>query len=228
VLRTAVSVTAAAIAATCGLAACGPVQMGAAAIVGNHRISTATLASEISNLQQVYRAAGKARVQLQFPQSQTAQQVLGWLVRLRVRDEMAVRNHVTVTPRESQQALAKIAAQARQDTANSVPLGVLAAANGLPPNLLPQLGRYQAIQDALLNRLDGGKLPADNAALQRLGQQLNRMQCRAAKSLHIRINPQFGRIDYSQLSIVPAATTLSAPQVPSPAPTSSPQYTPAC
>lgn len=226
-LRTALSVTAAAIAATCALAACGPVQLGAAAIVGDQRISTATLANEVSNLQQGYRA-GHGKVRLQFPRSQTPQQVLGWLVRLRVREQMAVRNHVTVTPGESQQALANIAAQARQNGASSVPLGVLAAANGLPPDLLPELGRYQAIQNALLNRLDGGKLPTASAALQRLGQQLNHEQCVAAKSLHIRINPQFGRMDYSQLSIVPAATTLSAPQVPSPSPTTPPQYTPAC
>jgi hypothetical protein len=200
--------------------------MGAAAIVGNQRISTSALASQVSNLQQTVRA-GKGKIQLQFPQSQAPQQVLAWLVRMRVREQMAIRNHVTVTPRQSQQALAAIAAQARQN-GNGVTLAMLAAANGLPPDLLGQLGRYQAIETVLLNRLDGGKLPTAQAALQRLGQQINHEQCVAAKSLHIKINPQFGRMDYGQFSIVPAAVTLSAPQVPSPAPTSSPLYTPPC
>jgi SurA-like N-terminal domain len=221
------AMTAAALAATCALAACGPVQMGAAAIVGNKRISSATLASEVSNLQQGYRA-GRGKVQLQFPQSQAAQQVLGWLVRFDVREEMAARNNVTVTHRESQQALATIAAQARQSGASSVPLPALAAANGLPPDLLPELGRYQAIQTQLLNQMDGGKLPTSNAALQQLGQQFNHEECLAAKSLNIKVNPQFGQLDYRQLSIVPAATTLSAPQRPSPSPTSAPQLRPAC
>jgi hypothetical protein len=31
-------------------------------------------------------------------------------------------------------------------------------ANGLPPDLLPELGRYQAIESALVRKLDGGRL----------------------------------------------------------------------
>ena len=35
----------------------------------------------------------------------------------------------------------------------------LAVANGLPPDMLPDLGRYQAIENTLVDRLDGGTLP---------------------------------------------------------------------
>ena len=55
-LRTSTAVTAAAIAATCALAACGPVRMGSAAILGNERISATTLSNEVANLQQAYQA----------------------------------------------------------------------------------------------------------------------------------------------------------------------------
>jgi hypothetical protein len=71
VLRTALSVTAAAVAAACGLAACGSVQLGAAAIVGNQRISTATLTAQVSSLESVLQT-NKAKIQLQFPRSQSA------------------------------------------------------------------------------------------------------------------------------------------------------------
>jgi hypothetical protein len=215
-------VAAAALAATCVLAACGPVRMGSAAIVGDQRISATTLGNEVANLEQAYQA-NKSKIQLQFPLSQAPQQVLAWLLRFKVRDQMAIRNHVAVSNGESQRALAAIAAQAG-------PTGLknLAVANGLPPDLLPALGRYAAIQNALVARLDGGKAPTSPAAQTAIGNQLNRRQCEAAKSLNILINPQFGRLDYGLLSIIPAANTLSAPQSPSPASTARPALTPPC
>jgi hypothetical protein len=201
--------------------------MGAAAIVGSQRISTAELTTQVSNLETALRNSN-GKVQPQFQPSQAAQEVLAWLVRFRVRDQMAVRNHVTVTTGESQRALASIAAQASQGGSGNVPLAQLAAANGLPPEMLPELGRYQAIQDQVVSRLDGGTLPSAQADLQTLGQKFNHEQCIAAKTLNIKVNPQFGQLDYGQLSVIPAAQTLSAPQTPSPSPTAKPQLTPAC
>jgi hypothetical protein len=224
VLRTSITVAAGSLAALAALAACGPVQMGSAAITGNEGISSATLTNEVANLKNTYQAS-KGGIQLQFPLSQAPQQVLSWLVRFRIREQMAVRNGITVTPVESQRALAAIAAQARQ---NNTTLPRLAVANGLPPDLLPELGRYQAIESALVRRLDGGTLPASQSALSSLSQKLDTIQCHAAKSLAIKVNPQFGRMDYSQLSIIPAALKLSAPQGGVPTPTTKPQLTPPC
>ena len=221
-LRTAVSVTAAAIAATCALAACGPVRMGSAAILGNERITSTTLTDQVANLQQAYQA-NKSKIQLQFPLSQAPQEVLAWLVRFRVRDEMATRNHVKVSSGQSERALASIAAQA-----GSSGIKNLAVANGLPPDMLPALGRYEAIQNALVARMDGGTLPKSTAAQQRLGAALTLRQCRAAKALNIMVNPRFGQVDYSQLSIIPAATALSAPVTPSPSPSTRPALKPPC
>ena len=221
-LRTAVSVTAAAIAATCALAACGPTQMGSAAILGNQRIASTTLSDQVANLQQWYQAH-KSKIQLQFPLSQAPQEVLSWLVRFRVRDEMAARNHVKVNSGQSERALAAIAAQAG-------PSGIknLAVANGLPPDLLPDLGRYEAIQNALVAKMDGGTLPKSTAAQQALGAALTLRQCRAAKAMNIRVNPRFGQLDYSQLSIIPAANALSAPVTPAPSPSTRPALKPPC
>jgi peptidyl-prolyl cis-trans isomerase SurA len=221
VLRTSITMTVAAAGAVALLSACGSVQMGAAAITGSQRISAATLTNEVANLDSAYQASNGA-IQLQFPKSQAPQEVLSWLVRFGIRDEMAARNGITVTPAQSQQALASVRAQAQQ---NHLTLPQLGVANGLPPDLLPALGRYQAIEVALVSKLDGGKLPSSSSALSALGQRFNTMQCRAAKSLDIRINPQFGQLDYGQLLIVPAPLTLSAPQIPSPPPSPKPQLT---
>lgn len=222
-LRTPI-IAAAAVAALTVLSACGTVQMGSAAITGSNGISVATLHNQVRNLDAAYKA-GNGRIRLQFPASRIPQQVLSWLVRFRIRDEMAARRGITVTPGESQRALAAVQAQARRSGAT---LTQLAVANGLPPDLLPALGRYQAIQVKLVSQFDGGKLPTSQSALQALSNRLNREQCLAAKSLSIRINPQFGKLDYRQLAVVPAASTLSAPAGALPSPSAPAQPGPAC
>jgi len=229
VLRTPITLTAAALAAALALTACGNVQLGAAAVTHTSRIPTATVSAEVNNLDAAYKA-DKAKVQLQFPASQMPQQVLSWLLRFRVREQMAARNHLTITRAETQSALASASAQAKQ---SGVTLTDLAVANGIPPDQINELGRYVAIQNQLLARLDGGTLPTASAALQTLGTQFNTYQCRAAKSMGIRVNPQFGQLDYSQVSVIPAPAKLaaaphSASPSPSASPTPSPQLTPAC
>ena len=215
-LRTPITLTAAALAAALALSACGTVRLGAAAVTNTSRVPTATVAAEVNNLDAAYQAH-KAKVQLQFPVSQMPQQVLSWLLRFRVREQMANRNHLTITGREVQAALASATAQARQ---SRVTLTELAIANGVPPNQLPELGRYVAIQNELLDRLDGGKLPTASGALQTLGSTFNQYQCRAAKSMGISVNPQFGQLNYNGYQIVAAPPAVARTQVPSPAPSS--------
>ncbi len=106
-------------------------------------------------------------------------------------------------------------------------------ANGVPPDQLPELGRYVAIQNELLARLDGGKLPDRLRGAAVPGHPFNTYQCRAAKSMGIQVNPQFGELDYSQVSVIAAPDKLAAaPGTASPSPsasaTASPQLTPHC
>jgi SurA N-terminal domain len=226
--RTSIKLAGAMLTAGLAVAACGQVKMGSAAIVGNGAISSSTLSAQVSDLNSSYQA-DKRKVQLQFPASQMPQQVLGWLVRFRVRDRLAERQHITVTPSDVQKALDAITAQIRQG-GNTATLSEVAVANGLPPDMLSDLGRYQAIETNLLNRLDGGKLPSQTSAQQALQTTFTTSECRAAKSLDIKINPQFGLLDYSNYAVVPAPTTLSKPQpaaAASPTPTAT-QTTPHC
>src|ERR1035437_7168203 len=106
---------AAALAAGAVLTACGPIKMGAAAVMTSQRISTSTLAAEVSNLNQGYLKY-KGKITLQYPVSQLPQQVLGWLVRFRVRDQLAAARGIRVTPAQVQSALAAITSQAQSAT----------------------------------------------------------------------------------------------------------------
>ena len=226
--RTPMTLAAVMLAAGITVAACGTVKMGAAAITTSQRISTTTLSAQVANLNAAYQAH-KSHVQLQFPASEMPQQVLSWLVRFQVGDQLAVQHGITVTATEGQEALAAISASLRQNGSNETLLEA-AVANGLPPDLLDQLGRYQAIQTKLLNRLDGGQQPASTAGQAALQAEFNKTQCRAAKSLNIQINPQFGAFDYSSVSVVLTPSGLSKPATPAPAPspTAKPVLTPPC
>jgi hypothetical protein len=227
VLRTSITLTAAALAGVLMLSACGSVKLGAAAVSDNQRISSATVTAEVNNLNQAY-LADKAKIQLQFPASQMPQEVLSWLLRFQVREQMANRYGITVTQTQVQDALSSISAQAKQ---SGVTTRDLAVANGVPPDQLSELGRYVAIQDAVLNRLDGGKLPTANAALTTLSSKFDTSQCLAAKSLGIQVNPQYGALDYRSIGVVAAPNKLSAPPgqpSPSPTGTAAPQLTPHC
>jgi hypothetical protein len=191
------------------LTACGPVQLGSAAIVGGQRITLSTLATEVSNLNQAYQAEeGKGKVQLAFAASQTPQEVLAWLIVFRVGDELARDQGVTVNPTQVQDAMNSLSAEIRQSTGST--LQAEAVSHGVPPNLIPtQFATYEAIQTVLTSKLAQGNTSTE--AQQVVEEELGRDQCVAAKNLNIKISPQFGRLNYSEFTIVPVANTLSAP-----------------
>jgi hypothetical protein len=226
--RTPMKLAAVLLAAGITVAACGTVKMGAAAITSSQRISTSTLSAQVANLNSAYQAH-KSQIQLQYPVSEMPQQVLSWLIRFQVRDTMAVQQGITVTPTQAEQALLGIAASIKSG-GSSATLAEVAVANGLPPDLLDDLGRYQAIETQLLDRLDGGKLPSSTAGQTALETQFDKSQCRAAKSLNIQVNPQFGALDYSTFSVVLTPSGLSTTSVPTPKSSASPKpvLTPPC
>jgi hypothetical protein len=226
--RTPMKLAAVLLAAGITVAACGTVKMGAAAITSSQRISTSTLSAQVANLNSAYQAH-KSQIQLQYPVSEMPQQVLSWLIRFQVRDTMAVQQGITVTPTQAEQALLGIAASIKSG-GSSATLAEVAVANGLPPDLLDDLGRYQAIETQLLDRLDGGKLPSSTTGQQALETQFDKSQCRTAKSLNIQVNPQFGALDYSTFSVVLTPSGLSTTSVPTPTSSASPKpvLTPPC
>jgi hypothetical protein len=208
--------------------ACSPVKFGAAAITGNQRITIATLTTEVTNLN---HAVKQYPGTIQMSSAQETQETLTWLVRFQINEELARQAGITVTPAQAQQALDQIYAAAKANAEaqglSNVTLDLILAANGIPPNLSAEVGRYQAIQDQYIRQVNGGQLPTTTSGQTAVTVKLTHAQCVAAKSLAIKINPQFGQLNYDQLQIVSAPNPVAAS--PGPAkPTPSAGLTPAC
>jgi hypothetical protein len=199
-----------ALALVAGLAVtgCAPVKMGAAAITGNQRVTIATLDTETSMLASV---AKSYPTQVQLSQQQITQETLSWLIRFKIEDELASQAGLTVTTADAQKALASTLANAQSQSGQSVTLELLMVANGLAPNLAGQLGRYVAIENKFAEAANGGKLPTTTAEQTAVSSKLSHAQCLAAKSLNIKVNPQFGRMDYSKYAVVAVSDTVSRP-----------------
>ncbi|MBO0831379.1 MAG: SurA N-terminal domain-containing protein [Actinobacteria bacterium] len=204
--RAAVFVAAAA--AGVALSACSSMQMGAAAITGNSRITTATLTNEVANLNAAYQADRAKQITPQRPVGQAPQQVLTWLITFRIYDQLAAQQHIYVTQAQVAKQMSTLTATARQ---NGVTVRqYVSAAGGLPPDLLPQLSRYFAILQVLERRITGGKAPATQAEQTKLQTSVEHAQCLASKSLRLNVNPQYGQFDYATYSVVPAVSKLAA------------------
>jgi hypothetical protein len=209
-------------------AGCSPVKAGSAAITGGQRITIATLDTEVTNLT---HAAKRYPGTVQLSQEQATQQTLTWLVRFEINDELARQAGITVTTAQSQLALAQIYAAAKANAQaqgiSNVSLELILVANGIPPNLAGEVGRYQAIDNQFVRQANGGRLPTSSAEQTATTDKLNQARCVAAKDLNIKINPQFGRMNYTQYAIVPAPSPVSASPGPAKA-ASQAGLTPAC
>jgi hypothetical protein len=203
------------------LAACSPVQAGAAAVVGDQRITVSSLDTQVSNLQTAVKPYGS----LQITTAEMPSEVLSWLIRFQVADEVAAANGINVTDAQAQAGYNSLAAVASQNGFAST--AELLVANGVPPQMFGQVGRWEAQQDAFARLHNGGKEPTTTAEQNAFTTAYNKAQCQAAKSLNIKVSPQFGRLDYTQLSVVAAADTLSRPAG-TPSPASTTGLVPAC
>ncbi len=210
------------------VAGCSPVKLGAAAVVGDQRITVATLDNEVTNLS---RNAKLYPGVVQLTPAQETQETLTWLVRFKINDALARQAGITVSTTQAEKALNEIynaaAASAKAQGITNVSIDLILTANGIPTNLRGEVGRYQAIDDQFLLQANGGKAPATQAEDTAVTDQLNKARCVAAKQLNIQVNPQYGRLDYSQYSIVASSPTVTRSA--GPAPTALPSgVAPAC
>lgn len=191
---------------------CSPVKFGAAAVAGNQRITIATLDTEASKL----AAAAKAYPGVvSLSQQQITQETLSWLIRFKINEQLASQSGITISQAQAGNALNEIytqaKAQAQQSGITNVTLDLILVANGIAPNMTDELGRYQAIETQYLANLNGGRVPTDTNTLNALEPKLTHAQCLAAKSLSIKVNPQFGQMDYSNYSVVATPDKVSRP-----------------
>ncbi len=97
-------------------AACSPVKMGAAATVGSDRITVTQLDDQVNAYNQVYP---KYASQVQLTSSKIPGEVLSWLIRFQIWDQLAADNGITVTPSQVQTTLNQINASGKADAAES-------------------------------------------------------------------------------------------------------------
>ena len=206
------------------LAGCGQTQLGAAALYSDQRISSTKLADEVSNLNAAYQA-DKAKVQISYKQAAMPRQVLTWMLRFATTEQVARQTGIVVTPHQAQLQLDAEKSRAAQSGDS---LSEAAVLNGLPPDMLPELGRWIAIQVKLQAQLDNGVPPTTTAQQQALVVKVNHVQCVAAKSMNIKVNPQYGAFDYQQFIVVPAPSTLAAAPAGQPSTSPRAQLTPKC
>jgi len=199
------------------LAACSPVQFGAAATVGNDRITLSTLDSNVTALQTAAKPYGSS---IQITTADYPSAVLTWLIRFDVMDQVAADHGISVTQAQIQQGLNGLSATAQENGFSST--SELLIANGIPPRLFPQVGQWEAQQEAYALQEFGGKEPTSTTQQNAYAASINKAQCSAAQTLNIKVSPQFGRFDYAttSFSVVPVGNTLSQPEgTPSPAST---------
>ena len=206
------------------LAACSPVQAGAAAVVGDQRITVSSLDTQVSNLQ---KAAKPYASTMQITTAQMPSVVLSWLIRFAIMDETAAANGISVTDSQTEAALSSLGSVASQNGLSST--SELLIVNGIPPQLFPQVGQWEAQQTAYALKLNNGKEPTTTAAQNATTASLTKAQCTTAKSLSIQVSPQFGRLDYTPpyVKVVPAPDKLSQPAG-KPTPASTTGLAPAC
>jgi hypothetical protein len=229
VRRTSMQLAAAVLAGGLAVAGCGTLKLGAAAITGHSRISSTTLTDQVSNLSAAYRTDARKGIKPQRATGQEPQQVLTWLLTFRIYDKLAQLHGISVSQTAVQSQLTALQAQAAQEKVSTQVY--VSAAGAVPPDLVPQIGRYFAILAAFQRRLDGGKAPTAQAGQAALQNRVGHAQCLAAKNLGIKVNPQYGEFDYTSFSVVPAPSKLAA-AASSPSPSASasakPRLTPPC
>jgi hypothetical protein len=213
------------LAAALAVTGCANTQLGAAALYSNQRISSSKLTAEVANLNAAYQKYHH-KVQITYPVSAMPREVLSWMLRFATANQMAAQHGIVVTPAQAQHELAVEAANVKQagDT-----LPEAAVLNGLPPDLLPELGTWISIQVQVENKLDHGVAPKTSAASSALTAKVSQLQCVAAKSLNIMVNPQYGVYDYGQYAVVATPSTLSTTSpTPGGSQSPAPQTTPKC
>jgi len=207
-------VVAGALAAVTALTACGPVKMGAAATVGDERITTSQLDGTIAQWHKEFdknRQAGLVQQQAEqqgqrvpFDPDSPHRSALYQLISFRIWDEVAKEQGVAVTQGQIDRLLGSLGGQ------SGVASSVLAA--DIPVRYTSDIARTALIQRDLLQRY--GLVPnaqgqLDPAAQQRATQRLAAAYTAAAQRLKITINPRFGSFDLRQLTLNPVAYRLS-------------------
>lgn len=186
-------------------AACSPAKMGAAAMVGDQRVTVDQLEKAVGNWQQAYNADPLPSNQMRLlDNSQIPRSVLYNLVLFKVADEAAERQGVRVSEGEVDQAITASGGERR--------LRQAAVTLGVPPQKGRDYVRFQLDLQKIAGSL--GSQPTNVQQQQQLQAKLSKVIVTTARSVKIDVNPRYGTFDYKQLGIVAGKDRLSKPETP--------------
>ncbi len=206
-LKAAVSV----LAAGTALTACGPLKPGAAAVIGNDRITVAKLDSTVSRWSKelpkypeaqeiVAKAQGQ---QIPFDPSSPRRSALYQLIEIRAWDQVAREKHIVISPGQVDSFVASKGGRGGLDA--------YVLAEGLPTSYDDDFARSLLIQNTMLQRY--GVTPGQPVTPQQQ-QQVERLRgdyAGAKRHLGVSVNPRFGTFDDKTMSLGPVCPRLSTP-----------------
>lgn len=213
---TSVKVAVAAVLAAGALAACQPVKMGSAAIVGDDRITTSSLDQTVQDWSKQFKASPDANNERQRLGEQPLQgselridsvsesqmrAALTWLVTLQVSDEVAKEQNIAVTPAQIDQMITALGGERR--------VAALTLAAGLPVSYSRDLVSFQIVRTTLLQRNGADPQNAQSPQNAQAQARSAAVFLQAAKRLKITVNPRYGVYDPSQIAIGPVQLYLS-------------------
>ncbi|WP_433333695.1 hypothetical protein [Spirillospora sp. CA-294931] len=206
---------AAAVAVAAGaLAGCGgdPWKVGAAAIVGDDRITVSALDSAVRDWQKEFKADPVAnnlrsnpnlnpRLQLVLEKlaENPRRQALDMMVRIRIGDRMAERSGLNVTEGGVDRYIAENGGQRTQE--------VTALVYGLPKSRHRDMARFSVTLATAAQKFGANGTPQGEQAA---GEQIKALYGQTIDGLKIKVNPRFGSFDKSQESLGPITYKLSA------------------
>ncbi|WP_030165400.1 hypothetical protein [Spirillospora albida] len=191
----------------------GPLKTGAAAVVGDDRITVGTLDEAVREGREEFGTdpvANRIRASLaaQFPEfaadgrDADMRRALALLVNFRVADRALERAGVPLTEGQVD------AVEAELERAGGA--GPATLAYGLPRSYSREMARFLAARTEVVKRYGATGDPT-NPMTRRAAVQAEELFVRTARELDIRVNPRFGEFDERQSIITPAVTRLSSP-----------------
>ena len=192
-----VAIPAAIAIAVMALAGCSPTQAGAAATIGNARITTQQLDVKVNDL---HKALKGAEPQGAKP-AKTVSYVLQTMITNALVAAAAVNNKVTVKPTD----VAASRAALEQQNGGAAGLNKLAANQGIAPSQIDSILYSNAAVAGLGKKL----LPNGSQAEQQAA--VKTYLSKLSKDLNTTVSPRYGVWDDASLSIQPAPASVSSP-----------------
>ncbi|MEU6879254.1 SurA N-terminal domain-containing protein [Streptomyces sp. NPDC046712] len=189
--RTALSVSAALLAAAPLLTACGgEAHPGAAAVVGGERIEVSNLQAQVRDVRTAQQASPQA-AQLIQATGDLSREKLNVMIFDKVVDKVAADNGITASRGEIQKARGEFAEQSGGEAQLAA---MLLQQQGVAPDQIDVVVRRTVLMNKIAAKLGIANTPEGQ-------QKLTEVFAEASKSLDIDVNPRFGAWDEKKIQL---------------------------